>query len=287
MGALLDPFRDPITQRALAEVTILGLACGPLGVWIVLYRSAYAAESFSHAMLPGLVVAALAGAPLLLGAAGGVLLGAVAVAAAARDRRIGADTAVAVVITTLVGGGALLALSPDVPARLDALLFGDLLATTGGDLAVAAALCGLVLLGLRAGHRPLALAGFDAAAARALGVRPGRVQLGLLVALAVTLVAAVPALGNLLVVALLIAPGAAALRLATRLGRVLALAAAFSVLAGVLGLEASYHLDVAAGAAVALAAVGIYAVAALIRRGPRRPARTLRPAPVEALSGSR
>ncbi len=287
MGALLDPFRDPITQRALAEVTILGLACGPLGVWIVLYRSAYAAESFSHAMLPGLVVAALAGVPLLLGAAGGVLLGAVAVAAAARDRRIGADTAVAVVITTLVGGGALLALSPDVPARLDALLFGDLLATTGADLAVAAALCALVLLGLRAGHRSLALAGFDASAARALGVRPGRVQLGLLVALAVTLVAAVPALGNLLVLALLIAPGAAALRLATRLGRVLALAAAFAVLAGVLGLEASYHLDVAAGAAVALAAVGIYAAAALIRRGPRRPARALRPAPVEALSGSR
>ena len=61
--------------------------------------------------------------------------------------------------------------------------FGDLLATTGADLAVAAALCALVLLGLRAGHRPLALAGFDASAARALGVRPGRVQLGLLVAL--------------------------------------------------------------------------------------------------------
>ena len=63
-------------QRALVEVLVLALACGPLGVWILLYRQSYAAESISHAMLPGLVIASLAGAPLLLGAAGGVLVAA-------------------------------------------------------------------------------------------------------------------------------------------------------------------------------------------------------------------
>ena len=71
LGWLTDPFASPILQRALVELLILSLACGPLGVWVLLYRDAYAAESISHGMLPGLVVAALAGAPLLLGAVAG------------------------------------------------------------------------------------------------------------------------------------------------------------------------------------------------------------------------
>ena len=66
---LTDPFAGGLMQRALAEVLILALGCGPLGVWVLLYRQSYAAESLSHAMLPGLVIAVLAGAPLLLGAA--------------------------------------------------------------------------------------------------------------------------------------------------------------------------------------------------------------------------
>src|ERR687895_605874 len=81
---LTDPFASPIVQRALAELLILSVACGPLGVWVLLYRDAYAAESLSHGMLPGLVIAALAGVPLLLGATGGVLLAAAARAAVRR-----------------------------------------------------------------------------------------------------------------------------------------------------------------------------------------------------------
>src|SRR4051812_50150324 len=81
MSWLTDPFAQTFTQRALVEVLVLALACGPLGVWILLYRQSYAAESISHGMLPGLVVAALAGAPLVLGAAGGGLLAAGVIAA--------------------------------------------------------------------------------------------------------------------------------------------------------------------------------------------------------------
>ena len=82
---LTDPFAGGLMQRALAEVLILALACGPLGVWVLLYRQSYAAESLSHAMLPGLVIAVLAGAPLLIGAVGGVLAAAVAITLAGRD----------------------------------------------------------------------------------------------------------------------------------------------------------------------------------------------------------
>src|SRR6476660_6344554 len=140
-------------QRALAEVLLLALACGPLGVWIVLYRQSYAAESIAHAMLPGLAIAALAGAPLLLGAAGGVVAGAGAIALAGRDERVGSDAAVAVAVSALFGLGALLALSPDVPARLGELLFGDLLGVSGSDVLEAAVVAGGAALALGLGHR--------------------------------------------------------------------------------------------------------------------------------------
>lgn len=254
-----------IMQRALAEVLLLGLACGPLGVWVLLYRQSYAAESVAHAMLPGLVVAALVGAPLLLGGAGGVLVAAGAIALAARDERVGADVGVAVAISALFGLGAILALSPEAPPRLQELLFGDLLGVTGRDLGEAAALVAAIAVALAAAHRRLSLAAFDRAAARSLGARPGRAELAVLVLLGLCTVAAVRGLGNLLLVALILAPAVAALRLATRLPVALGLAAGLAALAGVAGLLVSYHLDLAAGASVALCAV----LLALIP-GPRR-----------------
>ncbi len=113
------------------------------------------------------------------------------------------------------------------------------------------------------GHRRLALSAFDRAAAPSLGARPARWELILLVLLGVCTVAAVRGLGNLLVVALILAPAAAALNVVRRLPAALALAAALAGLAGFLGLFASYHLDVAAGASVALAAVAVFLVSLL------------------------
>ena len=266
LGWLTDPLGSPIVVRALAEVLILSLACGPLGVWVLLYRDAYAAESISHGMLPGLVLAALAGIPLLFGALGGVLVAAAGIALVARDQRLSADVGVAVCVSALLGLGALLALSPDTPPRLQELLFGDLLGVTGGDLAVAGALAAGVALALAAGYRSLTLVGFDRGSAAALGARPARWELALLVVLAVTTVAAVQGLGNLLVVALVLAPAAAALSLVTRLAAALALSAGLAALAGVAGLLLSYHLEIAAGAAVALCAVALAGLALLAPR---------------------
>jgi ABC-type Mn2+/Zn2+ transport system permease subunit len=263
---LLDPFSGPLMQRALAEVVIVALACGPLGVWVLLYRQSYAAESISHAMLPGLAVASLAGASLLLGAAAGVLVAAVAIGIAGRDERLGGDVGVAVVISALFGLGALLALSPDVPARLGELLFGDLLGVSGRDVVEAAVLAGGVLVVLALAHRRLALSAFDPAAAPSLGARPERWEPALLALLAICTVAVVRGLGNLLAVALILAPAAASLNLVRRLPAALGLAAALAALAGVLGLLASYHWSVAAGASVALAAVALFAASLCFRR---------------------
>ena len=203
-----------IMQRAFVEAIVLGLACGPLGVSILLLRRSYAAESLSHAMLPGLVIAALAGIPLLLGAAAGVLVAAGGIALVARDARAGGDIGVAVVVSGLFGLGGILALSPETPPRLGELLFGDLLGLTNGDLVAAAALSVGVLVALAVGYRALAATAFARGSAQALGVRPARADLALLAVLAVTTVAAVQGLGNLLLVALILAPAAAALNLA-------------------------------------------------------------------------
>ena len=281
----MDVLSSGLLQRALLEVVILGATCGALGVWLLHLRHTYAAESLAHAMLPGLVLAALAGAPLLLGAAGGVLVAAALIAVAVRDTRVGPEIAVGVVVTTAFGLGAVLALAPDVPARLGELLFGDLLGTSTADLVAACGLAAGVGLALCAGHRPLAAAVFDPLAAPSLGVRPARVELALLALLALAVVAAVQGLGNLLVLALIVAPAAAAIRLGRSVGRQIGLAAALGALAGVLGLVASAELDLAAGASVALAAVALWLVAALLAPPAGAAANGARRSLVETLGG--
>jgi ABC-type Mn2+/Zn2+ transport system permease subunit len=246
---------DPITRRALLEVLILGLALGPLGVWVLLHRQAYAAESMSHGLLPGLVLAALAGVPLVVGAAGGAIVAAGAIALAARDERIGSDLGVAVAVSTLFGLGALLALSPDAPPRLEELLFGDLLGISTADLLAAGGLALATGAALAAAHRPLALTAFDRDAAPSLGATTARWETALLVLIAVGTVAAAPGLGSLLLVALIIAPAAAALQLTRRLAPALAIAAGLAAAAGIAGLALSYYADLAAGASVAICAV--------------------------------
>jgi ABC-type Mn2+/Zn2+ transport system permease subunit len=248
---LLDPWREPILREALLELLFAGVACGALGVWIVLYGLSYSAESLAHAMFPGLAVAALLGVPLVLGGAGGLALAGIAIALAARIRGVGADNAVAVVITSLFGAGALLALSPDSPPGLQGLLFGDVLASSATDVVLAGALAAAVLAGMWLVHWRLLAVGFDALGARALGVRPLGAELALFVLLAVAVLVGVQGLGNLLVVAALIGPAAAARTFTRRVAPMVAAASAIGVAAGVGGLYASYYADIAAGAAIA------------------------------------
>jgi ABC-type Mn2+/Zn2+ transport system permease subunit len=195
-----------------------------------------------------------------------VLVAAGGIALVARDARAGGDVGVAVVVSGLFGLGGILALSPETPPRLAELLFGDLLGITDGDLVAAAALSVGVLIALAVGYRALTATAFARGSARALGIDPVRADLALLALLAVTTVAAVQGLGNLLLVALVLAPAAAALNLARRLPSILALAAGLAVLAGVAGLVISYELEIAAGASVALCAVALSSLALLKRK---------------------
>jgi len=269
--ALLEPWEQGIDRRALAEVVLLGIAGGALGCWIILYHLSYATESLAHGLLPGLVLAALTGLPRVLGGALGLVAAALAIAAAARVPGLGRDTAVAVVVTTLLGLGALLALAPATPAGLSALLFGDVLGATDTDLALAAALAVAVPLALGGLHGRLLAVGFDRTAATALGVRAGAVDAALLLLVAGALLVAVQGLGNLLVIALLVGPAACARALTHRMAPMMGTAALVAIAAGAGGLYLSYYARTAAGASIAAMLVAAYVVATAARVVVRRP----------------
>jgi ABC-type Mn2+/Zn2+ transport system permease subunit len=284
--ALSDPWAQGVLQRAFAEVVLLGITGGALGCWVIFYELSYSAESLAHALFPGLVVAALVGIPILVGGALGLLVAALAVALAGRTPEIGRDTAVAVVVTGLLGLGALLALSPESPPGIQGLLFGDVLGVSDLDLALAAGLAAAVAVALWIIHWRLLTVGFDRSSARGVGVSALAADVAVLLLLAVAILVAVQGLGNLLVVAVLIGPAATARLLARRMATMIGLAAAIAVAAGVAGLYLSYYAGTAAGASIAGVMVATYLIAtgasALRGRASRGPATIGRAATIEA-----
>jgi ABC-type Mn2+/Zn2+ transport system permease subunit len=271
---LSDPWSQGVLQRAFAEVVLLGVTGGALGCWVIFYGLSYSAESLAHALFPGLVVAALIGIPILIGGAAGIVVAALSIALAGRTPETGRDNAVAVVVTGLLGLGALLALSADSPPGIQGLLFGDVLGVSNTDLALAGTLAAAVAVALWLLHWRLLTVGFDRSSARGVGVSPLSADVAVLVLLALAILVAVQGLGNLLVVAVLVGPAATARLLTHRMGPMIGLSAALAVAAGVGGLYLSYYANTAAGASIAgvmvagyLAAAG--AAAVLARPGAR------------------
>lgn len=256
--ALGDPWEQGVIRRGLAEVVLLGVTGGTLGCWVIFYQLSYSAESLAHALFPGLVLAALTGLPLLLGGAIGIVVAAGAVAVAGRTPVVGRDTAVAVVVTGLFGLGVLLALSATTPPGIANLLFGDILGSSDGDLALAGALSLCVLIVIWRLHGRLLAVGFDRASAPSLGLAPLRVDLALLALLALAVLIAVQGLGNLLVVAILVGPAATARRLARRIVPMMAIATALAIASGIGGLYLSFYAHTAAGGSIAGVIVALY-----------------------------
>lgn len=267
LDALTDPWASEIMQRALIEVLLLGIAGGLLGCWIVFHSLSYSAEALPHAMFPGLVGAALLGLPLVLGGAVGLLAAALLIAASARIPTLDRDTSISVVFTSMFGLGVLMALSPDSPPGISDLLFGDVLGLTNGDVAVAAVLTLVVVVALKVLHPRLLATAFDRQAARSFGVRPGVVDVLLVVLIAIATLICVQALGNLFVAATLVAPAAGARLLGRRVTPTMAIAVAIAIGSGIAGLYLSYYAHSAAGASIAGVTVAVYLVMLAAVRG--------------------
>jgi ABC-type Mn2+/Zn2+ transport system permease subunit len=263
-----DPLGQEFIRRALLEVGLISLAGGALGCWVVFYGVSYAAESLSHALFPGLVVAALVGIPLLAGGIPGIAVAAIAIALIGRTPGIGRDTAVAVVVTAFFGLGALLALSPASPPGIQSLLFGDILAPSDSDLLISTVLAAVVVVSLIALHWRLLAVAFDRSTARSVGASPALADAAVLVLLAAAVLVAAQGLGTLLAVAALVGPAATARVFTHRLPSMMLAASLLGICAGVAGLYLSYYAGVAAGAAIAACIVGAYLVA-LVGEGVR------------------
>jgi ABC-type Mn2+/Zn2+ transport system permease subunit len=266
LPAVIGPFSDPIMQRALLEVTLVGVCGGALGCWVIFYGLSYASESLAHGLFPGLVAAALLGLPLLLGAGVGILVAALGVAVASRIPGVGRNVAVAVVVTSLFGLGVLLALSPASPPGIQGLLFGDVLGASDIDLALSGGLALGIVAALRLLHGRLLAVGFDRAFARSLGISSTAADVAVLTLLAGAILVGVQGMGNLLVVAVLVGPAATARQLSSRMAPMMLLSVSVAVFAGAAGLCLSYYAGTAAGASVAAAFVAAYLVAAFSRR---------------------
>jgi manganese/iron transport system permease protein len=266
---LIEPFRLPYMQRALVEVLLLGVLAGVVGVFVVLRRLAFVSDALTHTIFPGVVIAHLLDRSLLLGALGFGVLTAVLLTGITTSRRVGADAALAILLTSFFSLGVMLvSRTRTYTADLTVFLFGRVLAVDRADLLQTLALAAVVGGTLWALRKELVLRAFDPDGAAAMGYRTAVLDLVLNLLIALVVVAAVKAVGTVLVVALIVVPAAAARLLADRVATTAVLAGALGALGGWLGLAASYEVSVdhgvrlAAGATIVVVLVVGFALAA-------------------------
>lgn len=242
-----DPLQFAFMRTALLVAVACGLTCAILSCWLTLLGWSLMGDAVSHAVLPGVVLAYVLGAPFAIGA---FLFGSGAVALIGglnRTSKVKEDAAIGIVFTGLFALG--LVLASVIPSQIDLfhILFGNVLGVSNSDVYQVLAIGFVVIAVLLYKRRDLVLFAFDPTHAHAIGISPRRLEALLLGALALTVIVALQAVGIVLVVAMLITPGATAFLLTERFERMLAIAAASSVLACVLGTYLSYHLDASTG----------------------------------------
>ncbi|MEE2031037.1 metal ABC transporter permease [Rhodococcus chondri] len=263
LDLLLEPLQYGFMQRALVVAVAATLVCALLSCWLVLIGWSLMGDAVSHAVLPGVVLAYLVGAPFALGA---LLFAGIAVALIGLVRetsRVKEDAAIGVVFTTLFALGVVLISKNPSQVDLHHVLFGNLLGLSTSDLWQVSALAAVVFVVLVVKRRDLTLFAFDRVQAHALGISPARLSALLLALLAVTIVSAIQAVGVILVVAMLIIPGATAYLLTDRMSRMLVIAPVVAVVSSVVGVYTSYYTDAATGGVVILAQAAVFAVAYL------------------------
>ncbi|BAD57283.1 putative ABC transporter membrane protein [Nocardia farcinica IFM 10152] len=246
----LEPLRYEFMVRALTTTVAAALVCAVLSCWLVLIGWSLMGDAVSHAVLPGVVLAYIAGLPFAVGA---VVFGFAAVGLIGLVRetsRVKEDAAIGIVFTTFFAAGLVLVSVTPSQTDLNHIVFGNLLGVGRGELVQVVVLAAITLVALVLLRRDFTLFAFDPTHAHAIGLNPRVLGSCLLGLLALTAVVALQAVGVVLVVAMLIIPGATAYLLTDRFQRMLLIAPAVSVAAAVTGLYLSYHLDTASGAMI-------------------------------------
>jgi manganese/iron transport system permease protein len=282
---LVEPFDLPFMQRALIEALLLGALGGVVSVFVLLRRLAFVSDALTHTVFPGVVIGYLVSATngVVWGALAFALLSAVLFTVLSSGRQVTEDATLAMLLTGFFSVGVVLvSRRSSYTADLTTFLFGRILFVDSREILETAVIGVIVIMVLAVVGKELILRAFDPGAAAALGYRVAVLDLILNVAVALVVVAAVKAVGTVLVIALLTVPGATARLLSGRLTVIMALSVAVACLSGWVGLAVSYEASVnhglrlASGGTVVLAMVACYALALpfgpiAARWGRRRP----------------
>lgn len=256
-----------IVRRALLEAVMVGVLCGAVGVHVVLRRRAFFTMALGHATFPGLVLASIGGVSLLLGAGlFGVLIVLAVGLLPARDRVDDASAVGVVLAGSFALGVLVLSARSGFTRDLTAYLVGSVLTVGRAELVITAAVGLVVLAVLWALHKELVLAAFDRGSLAALGYPVVALDLALLFVIEATLVAAVPAAGTLLSVALIVIPAATARLWTDKMSTTMVVSSGLGGASAVVGVAASQAWRIAAGGAIVLTATAAFAVSLLLRR---------------------
>jgi len=259
---LLTPLQYEFMQRAFLAVVLVSVLCSVVGCFVILRSMAFLGDAIAHSVLPGVAVAYLLGGNLTLGAL--VAAGAVAAGIAFFSRKgtLQEDTAIGILFSSALALGiALISTIRSYATDLSHILFGNLLGVRSADLLLIGLLGAGILVLLFLAYRPLLVVTFDPILAATLRLPIELLRTVFLVIIALTIVISLQAIGVALVTAMLVTPAATAYLLTRRFPQMIALSALCGLLSGIIGLYASFYLNIASGASVVLSATAIFLLA--------------------------
>ena len=261
LDALLTPLSYAFIQRGLLAALMVGVLCSVIGCYVVLRSMAFLGDAMAHAVLPGVAVAYLLGRNLTLGALAAALVVALGVGLFSRRGMIKEDTAIGVLFAAALSLGVVLISSIRTYAvDLSHILFGNVLGVSSLDLWLTAIIGVVILASILVFYRQFLVISFDPVLAATLRIRVGLFNNLLLVLLALTIVISMQTVGVGLVAAMLVTPAATAFLLVRRLPAMMVLSGLIGGFSSLVGLFASYHLNVASGAAIVLTTTLIFLV---------------------------
>ncbi len=269
LAYVTEPLGFPFMQRAIIASIATGVVCAILSCFLVLKGWSLMGDAISHAVLPGIILAYIAGLPIVIGAFGSGIFCALTTGYIKDHCRVREDTVMGIVFSGMFAFGLVLFSRIDTDQHLSHILFGNVLGITPAELRQVLLIAGAVSLLILVKRRDLMLYCFDPAQARVLGLSVKRLHYGLLCLLALTIVAALQAVGVILVIAMLISPGITAALLTRRFDGMLLAAVLVSVFSCVTGTLISFYIDGATGPCIVIVQAVLF-VAAQIYRIARR-----------------
>ena len=269
LDLIIEPMQFGFMQRALLVSALAAIACGVVGTFVVLRGMAFLGDAIAHSALTGMAAAFLLGVNVFLGALIWAVPASLTISAISRRAGVRIDAVIGVMFAGGFAVGIILInTSENYAGDLLGVLFGNVLGASWGDVLAVALLAGGVLLVVRLFYKELVFTTYDADVAQASGV-PARFLAYLLPLLvALTTVAALKTVGNVMVMSLLVVPAVTGALLARRLASIMAATVAVALVAIVAGLYLSFHLNLPTGPAIVVVSVGLLLIAVVL--SPRR-----------------